>query len=54
MDYQKAYAYLVGCISEAMDEMNHSHLIQPEMENALQILRKGLCTTEEMYLNADE
>jgi hypothetical protein len=54
MDYKKAYALLVGTISNAIDEIGKSHIISQEMENAMQMLMDGLENTEEMYLSAEE
>ncbi len=54
MDYQKAYALLVGTISNAIDEISKSYIIVPEMENTIQILKEGLAKAEEMYLYSEE
>jgi len=54
MDYQKAYALLVGSMSNAIDEIDKSRVITQEMENAIKILKKGLEEAEEMYLCSDE
>lgn len=54
MDYQKAYALLVGVVSNTIDEINKSHILSPEIENALYMLRLGLTETEEMYISSGE
>lgn len=54
MDYQKAYALLMGTMSNAIDEINQSRVISQEMENAIQMLKAGLEHAEEMYINSEE
>jgi len=54
MDYQKAYALLVGIMSNAIDEINKSCVVSQEMENAIKMLKEGLEKVEEMYLCAEE
>lgn len=54
MDYKKAYALLVGTMSNAIDEINKSHIISQEMENAIQMLKEGLEKAEEMYICSEE
>ncbi len=52
MNYQKAYALLLGSMSNAIDELNKSTILSVEMENAVKILKEALETAEEMYLEA--
>lgn len=54
MDYQKAYALLVGTISNAIDEIGKSRTITQEMENGIRMLKEGLEKAEEMYLSAED
>ena len=54
MDYLKAYALLVGTMSDAIDEIGKSHFISQEMENAIRMLKEGLEEAEEMYLCAEQ
>ena len=54
MDYLKAYALLVGTISNAIDEIGKSRVISQEMENAIQMLKAGLEEVEEMYLCSEQ
>lgn len=54
MDYKKAYALLMGTMSNAIDEISKSHVISQEIENAVRMLREGLEKAEEMYLCSDE
>jgi hypothetical protein len=54
MDYQKAYALLVGTMSKAIDEIEKSRVITQEMDNASKMLKAGLEEAEEMYLSAEE
>lgn len=53
MNYQKAYALLVGTMSDAIDEIHKSHVILQEMEKAIQILKEGLAKAEEMYTDSE-
>ena len=52
MDYKKAYTLLVGTMSNAIDEIEKSIVITPEMENGIKLLKAGLEQAEEMYLSA--
>jgi len=54
MDYKKAYAQLVGVMSNAIDELEKSQVISQETDNAVQVLKQGLEQAEEMYICADE
>lgn len=54
MDYKKAYATLIGTISNAIDEINNSCAITQELKDVIQILKAGLEKAEEMYLSSDE
>lgn len=54
MDYQKAYALLVGTMSNAIDEISKSRIISQEIENATQMLKQGLDKAEKMYLCAKD
>jgi len=54
MDYQKAYALLVGSISKAIDEINKSPASSREIERGLDILKGCLLKAEEMYVGGDE
>ena len=54
MDYKRAYALLVGTISNAIDEMETSRAISQEIEHAANMLKEGLEQAEEMYLRAEE
>lgn len=54
MDYPKAYALLIGTISNAIDEINKSRIISQEMENAVRILKNGLEEAGEMYICLEE
>lgn len=54
MDYQKAYALLVGIMSNAIDEISKSHIISQETENAIRMLKEGLEKTEEVYICSDD
>lgn len=54
MDYQKAYTLLVETMSKAIDEINKSHFVSQEMENAIQMLKQGLEEVDEMYMSAEE
>lgn len=54
MDYPKAYALLVGTMSNAIDEIGKSNVISQEMENAIRMLKEGLEKAEEMYICSDE
>ena len=49
MDCEKAYALLVGRISNAIDEIERSRVTLQGMENAIKMLKEGLEETEEMY-----
>ena len=53
MDYQKAYALLVGTISDAVDEIDKAQVISQELENAKRMLKGGLEKAEEMYICSD-
>ena len=53
MDYQKAYALLVGIMSNAIDEIGKSRVISQEMENAIKLLKEGLEQAEEMYISSE-
>ena len=54
MDYQKAYALLVGTVSDAIDELHKpcEYEIPSEVTHAINILEEGLETTEEMYISS--
>jgi len=54
MYYQKAYALLVGIMSNAIDKIGKSRVILQETENAIQMLKEGLEKTEEMYICSEE
>ena len=54
MDYKKAYALLVGTMSNAIDEMEKSQVIMQETENAIYMLKEGLEAVEEMYIGSEE
>lgn len=54
MDYQKAYALLVGTMANAIDEIDKSYIHSQETQNAIQILKEGLRKVEEMYLCSEE
>jgi len=54
MDYKKAYALLVGTMSNAIDEISKSRIISQEMENAIKMLKEGLEKAEEMYICSEE
>ena len=51
MDYQKAYALLAGIMSEVIDELEKTQVISREIENAVQMLKKGLRVAEVMYID---
>ena len=52
MDYKKAYALLVGTVSDAIDELNKPCETSPDVVHAIQLLEEGLETTEEMYISS--
>ena len=54
MDYQKAYALLVGVVSKAIDEIGKSLNVSTETENAVKMLKDGLEQAEEMYIGTEE
>lgn len=54
MNYKKAYALLVGTMSNAIDEIDKSHILSQEINNTIQILIKGLTEVEEMYICSEE
>jgi len=54
MNYPKAYALLLGTMSNVIDEIGKSRVISQEMENATQMLKEGLEKAEEMYVCSDE
>jgi hypothetical protein len=54
MNYEKAYALLVGRISNAIDCMCASRIISQQMEDAIRLLKEGLEIAEEMYLSTEE
>ena len=54
MDYKKAYALLVGALSDAIDELEKAVILSQEAENAVKMLKEALETTEEMYINAED
>ncbi|MCL2566146.1 MAG: hypothetical protein FWE24_10160 [Defluviitaleaceae bacterium] len=54
MDYQKAYTLLVATMSKAIDKIEKSQVVSQETENAVQMLKEGFETAEEMYIDAEE
>ena len=50
VDYKKAYALLVGIMSETIDELEKSQIISRETEVAILMLKEGLEIAEEMYI----
>jgi hypothetical protein len=54
MDYKKAYAMLMGTISDAIDEIEKLRFISQQVGNAMQMLKDGLKKAEEMYLCSEE
>ena len=54
MDYQRAYALLVGIMSDTIDEISKSPVFYQEIENAIYMLQQGLIETEEMYISSGE
>ena len=53
MDYQKAYSLLAKTMSNAIDEIEKSRVITLEMDNGIELLKRGLEEAEEMYLSAE-
>ena len=54
MDYQRAYALLVGVMSNAIDEIAKSPVYSREIERAIYMLQWGLLEAEEMYICLQE
>lgn len=54
MDYKRAYALLVGIMSNAIDQIDKPYVLSREIKNTVQMLKDGLTKVEEMYICSEE
>ncbi len=51
LEYEKLYKELFNAITDAINELQKSKVIDTAIEESIQILKKAQCKTEEMYIN---
>ena len=48
MDYYKAFVKLYGAAGAAIEELYKAHVVPPEVDNAIKILKEAITEVEEM------